>query len=103
MKGWLVGREYAKKMIKKEVLGARSIQRKQLLEKEHREKKQLKLTLNISYYSVFQNVKEIVEDLHVLLTPDYSHKIIFDEILRFGFKNNRSLKDDHCTKNEVFH
>ena len=52
-------------MIRKKVLWARSYPWEELLEKESRE--QTKLTPNISYYLVFQNVKEILKDLHISL------------------------------------
>ena len=52
-----------------------------------------KLTLNITYYSVFQNVRNILQELHILLTPDKEHKKVFQNILVLGFRNGKSLKD----------
>ena len=52
-----------------------------------------KLTLNITYYSVFQNVRNILQELHILLTPDKEHKKVFQNILVVGFRNGKSLKD----------
>ena len=49
--------------------------------------------LNITRYPVFQNVKEILKDLHILLTPDNDHKHVFDEIPITAFKNNKNAID----------
>ena len=39
-----------------------------------------KLTFNITYYSDFQNVKTIMEELHILLTPNNEHKRLFPNV-----------------------
>ena len=51
-----------------------------------------KLTFNITYYPAFQNVRAIMEELHILLTPNKEHKKIFP-VLVIGFQNGKSLKD----------
>ena len=45
-------------MVRKQVLGARAHSRQSLLEKVKSESNQKKLTFNITYYSVFQNVRK---------------------------------------------
>ena len=55
---------YSEKMVRKQVLRAL----------EHSESDQKKLTFNITYYPVFQNVRSILQELHILLTPDQEHK-----------------------------
>ena len=45
------------------------------------------------YYPVFQNVKKILAELHLLFTPDVVHKDVFTNVSLIGFKNDRSLKD----------
>ena len=52
-----------------------------------------KTTFNITYYPVFQNIKSILESLHILLAPDEHNRKNFVDILRIGFKNGKSLKD----------
>ena len=54
---------------------------------------QKKLTFNITYYPVFQNVRNILQELHILLTPDQEHKKVFPGIPVAGFRNGKSLKD----------
>ena len=57
------------------------------------ESNQRKLTFNITYYPVFQNVRNILQELHILLTPDQEHKKVFQDIPVVGFRNGKSLKD----------
>ena len=43
------------------------------------ESDQNKLTSDITYYPVFQNVRNILQELHILLTPDKEHKKIVQD------------------------
>ena len=52
-----------------------------------------RVTLNITYYPVFKKIRNILEELHVLLAPDEQHRKVFTDIPRIGFKNGKSLKD----------
>ena len=54
---------------------------------------QNKITFNLSYYPVLQNVKKILAELDLLLTPDVAHEAVFTNVPIIGFKNGRSLKD----------
>ena len=79
-------------MIRKQVLRGREHSREGLLEKVKSESNQDKLTFNITYYPVFQNVRHIIQELHILLTPDKGHKKVSQYIAIVGFCNGRSLK-----------
>ena len=94
LESWLFEKGYNKKMVRKQVLRAREHSRKSLLEKVKSESDQKKLTFNITYYPVFQNVRNILQELHILLTPDQEHKKVFRGILVVGFRNGKSLKDE---------
>ena len=52
-----------------------------------------KLTFNITYYPVFQNIRNILQELHLLLAPDKKHKKVFPDVRVAGFRNGKSLKD----------
>ena len=52
-----------------------------------------KLTFKITYYPAFQNVRVIMEELHILLTPNKEHKKVFPNVWVIGFWNGKSLKD----------
>ena len=61
-------------MVRKQVLRAREHSRESLLEKVKSESDQKKLTFNITYYPAFQSVRNILQELHILLTSDQKHK-----------------------------
>ena len=79
-------------MVHKEILRARAIPRDELLEKVNNQKKQNKITFNIKYHSVFQHVRKILEELHVILASDDGHKKVFPDVPLIGFKNNKNFK-----------
>ena len=57
-------------MIRKQILRAREHSRKDLLEREKTEPSEPKLTFNITHYPVFQNIKNTLQELHLLLAPN---------------------------------
>ena len=52
-----------------------------------------RITFNIKYYLVFKNIRNILEELHILLAPVEQHRKVFIDIPVIGFKNAKSLKD----------
>ena len=58
------------------------------------ESDQNKLALNITYHPDFQNVRNILQELHILLTPDKEYKKVFQNTPIAGFRNTKNLKDD---------
>ena len=54
------------------------------------EKKQ---TFSITYYTAFQNVRSIMEELRILLTLNKEYKNVFPKVPFVGFQNGKSLKD----------
>ena len=47
------------------------------------------LTFNITYYPAFQNVRAIMEELHILLTLNKEHKKVFPDVPVIGFRNGK--------------
>ena len=90
---WLIERGYSERKVRKQVLRVRSFSRDSLLDKESTRDEQNKITFNLTYYPAFQNVKKILAELHLLLTPDVAHKTVFTNVPTIGFKNDRSLKN----------
>ena len=80
-------------MVRNQILKAREKSRESLLENVISRSSELKLTFNLTYYPVFQNVRKILEELHILLAPDKEHMKVFPDIPVVGFKNGKSLKD----------
>ena len=93
VEGWLMERGYNGKMIRQQILRAREHSRKDLLKKEKTETSKPKLTFNITYYPVFQNIRNTLQELHLLLAPDKEHKKVFPDVAVVGFLNGKSLKD----------
>ena len=80
-------------MIRKQILAARERSRNDLLQREKQQISQQKLTFSITYYAAFQNVRAIMEELHMLLSPNKEHKKVFPNVLLLGFRNGKNLKD----------
>ena len=90
-KKWLLERGYNEKMIRKQILRAREHSRNDFLEREKQQMSDQKLTFNITYYPAFQNVRAIMEELHILLTPNTEHKKVFPNVPVIGFRNVRAI------------
>ena len=80
-------------MVHKEILRARAIHGDALLEKvNNQEKKQNKVTFNITYHPVFHDVRKILEELHVIFSSDDGHKKVFPDVPMISLKINKNLK-----------
>ena len=79
-------------MVRKEILRTRAIPRDALLKKVNSQEKQNKITFNITYHPVFQDVRKILEELHVILTSDDKHKKVFPNVPMTDSKINKNLK-----------
>ena len=79
--------------MRKHILRAREHSIESLLKKVKSESDQNTLTFNITYYSVFQNSRNILQELHILRTPDKEHNGVFRDIPVLGFCNGKILKD----------
>ena len=86
-------RGYNEKMIRKQILRACEHLRNDLLEREKQQMSEQKIAFNITYYPAFQNVRAIMEELHILLTPNKEHKKVFPNVPVIGFQNGKSFKD----------
>ena len=67
-----------------------NIRENNLLEREKSQLSEQKLTSNITYYQI---VWAIMEELHILLTPNKEYKKVFPNVPVIGFRNGKSLKD----------
>ena len=84
---------YIGDMIRKQILKAREHSRKDFLEREKTDISEPKLTFNITYYPVFQNIRSTLQELHLLLAPNKEHKKISPDVPVVEFRNGNSLKD----------
>ena len=49
--------------------------------------------LNITYYPVFQNIRNILQELNLSLALDKEHEKVFPNVPVVGFRNGKSLED----------
>ena len=89
----LMERGYNEKIIKKQILSAREYSRNDLLEKDKQQMPEKKLTFNVTYYPAFPNIMKIMEELHILSTPNKKHRKVFPDVPFVGFQNGKSLED----------
>ena len=92
MEKWLIERDYNEKMIRKQILRAREHSRNDLLEKEKPQMSEQKLTFNITCYPAFQNVRAIMEELHILLTPNIEHNKVLPNVPLRGIRMTKALR-----------
>ena len=95
---WLLERDYKEKEVRKQALRGKAFCRNDLLNRERTFQEKTQVTFNLTYYPVFKDVRKILKDLHLLLTPDKTHKKVFSEVPIIGFKNAKSLKDHSLSK-----
>ena len=53
----------------------------------------MKLRFIITYQRTFKTIRNILQELHTLLTPDQEHKKIFEDIPFVGFPNGKNFKN----------
>ena len=51
------------------------------------------MSLHITYHPVLRDSRKILENVHLLLTPERNHREVFQAIPLVGFRNAKSLKD----------
>ena len=77
LEGWLMDGGYNKGMTRKQILSAREHSTKDIL---NRTKTRNFGAKNITSYPVFQNIRNILQELHSLLAPDKEHKKVFSNV-----------------------
>ena len=79
---------YSEREVRKQILRARGFSKDSLLDRENTSEEQNKITFNVTYYSVFQNLKKILSELHLLLTPNVTHKTVFTNVSIIRFQRS---------------
>ena len=74
---WLKERVYSDKLVKGEILKARKFSRSEVLNKQKRVGNKNRFVFNITYHPVFSKLKNILSEIHLLLTPDREHGKVF--------------------------
>ena len=76
-----------------EKVGLRKSSRESLLKRVKAESDQKKLILNITFYPVFQNERNILQEVHILFAPDQEDKKVLQDIPPVWFRDCKSSKD----------
>ena len=78
-------------MIRKQISRAREHSRNDLLERENPKIFERKPTFNTNYNPAFKNVRAIMEELNMFLTPNKKHRKVFHNVLVIRFQNGKSF------------
>ena len=92
-------RDYSERLVRMQILKARGESRDSLLEQGNTRTSESKLTFNVTYYPVFENVRSILQELQVLLAPNKEHKKVFTDVPIVGFRlpsESSVAKDRQC-------
>lgn len=92
---WLSARGYKDKLVRSQILKARKFSRNELLNRTSNKdgQRQEVLTVNITYHPAYAKLKNILNDIHLLLTPNKEHQKVFPRPPIVGFRRGKSLKD----------
>ena len=85
-------RGYKSELVRRKILEARKFDRNDLLNRSSDGKKDPKLTLNITYHPSFSRLRNVLSEIHLLLTPNQEHRNVFPNIPIVGFRNGKNLK-----------
>ena len=90
LEGWLMERGYNGKMLRKQILRAREHSAKDPLEREKTETSEPKQRSILP--TTFQNIRNILQELHLSLAPDKEHQKVFPKVTVVGIRNGKGLK-----------
>ena len=86
-------RGYSDKLVRQQILKARTHKRKDLLNNMKDKRNDYQLVFNITYHPNFSKLKDTMSFLHLLLTPDQEHQKVFHKVPIIAFRRAKSLKD----------
>ena len=77
---WLRERGYSDKLVRQQILKARTHKRKDLLNNMKDKRNDYQLVFNITYHPNFSKLKDTMSFLHLLLKPDQEHQKVFHKV-----------------------
>ena len=87
---WLKERGYNDKLVRGQIIKARKFSRPEVLNKQKRMGNKSRIVFNITYHPMFSNLKNVLPEIHLLLTPDREHGIVFENVPIIGFRRAKS-------------
>ena len=86
-------RGYGCRLVRNQNLNARKFNRDELLDMGRKETLYNKLVFNITYHPAYSRMNKVLQEFHLLLTPNEEHCNVFLEVPIVGYKRSKSLKD----------
>ena len=73
-------RGYSDKSVRERISNARKLSRPEILKKQKLAGNKNRLVFNIPYHPVFSKLKNVLSEIHLLLTPDWEHEKFFEKV-----------------------
>ena len=89
---WLKERGYSDKLVWGQIFKARKISRSEVSSKRKGVGNNNRFVFNITYHPVLSKLKNLLSEIHLLLTPNREHWKVFEGIPLAGFRRAKSLK-----------
>ena len=83
---------YSDKLVRQQILKARTHKRKDLPNNMKDKRNDYQLVFNITYHPDFSKLNNTMSFFHLLLTPDQEHQKVFHTVPIIGFRRAKSLK-----------
>ena len=80
-------------MVRKQVFRSSEHSRESLLSRVKSESDQKKLKFNINHYLVFQNERNLLQELRILVTPDRKQDKVLQDVPLAGVCNGKCIKN----------
>ena len=90
---WLKERGYSNKLVRGQILKARKFSKSEVLNKRKSVGNNNRFVFTITYHPVLLKLKNVLSEIHLLLTPDREHRKVFERIPIVGFRRAKSLQD----------
>ena len=90
---WLKERDFSDKLVREQILKARKFSRSEVLNKRKSVGNNNRFVSNIAYHPVLSKLKNVLSEIHLLLTPEKEHGKVFERISIVGFRRPKSMKD----------
>ena len=80
-------------MVRGQILKARKFSKSKVSSKQKHVGNKTSFVFNITYYQVFLKLKNVLSEIHLLLTPYKEHGKALEKIPIIGFRKVKNLKD----------
>ena len=90
-------------MVRKQILKARAFSRDTLLDKTKEVRNSDRLVLTLTYHPSIKNFQNVLNEVHILVTPNKEHHKVFGYKPMIGWRKPKSLKNHLVLKLNVNH